>query len=86
MTTPIVLTDPPRIVELKREFSELYEREQQIKFNLRVGQVGQTEISEMEFAEFRKAQIAQEIYDLQHPGELPEDNPTKLFDKPTPIP
>ena len=60
----IVLTDTPRVVELKREFRELDGREQDLKL-LRCGEI---ETPEMVQVRLRKAEIAREIFEMENYG------------------
>ena len=58
----LVLTDAPRVVDLKKEFRELDGREQDLKL-LRCGEI---ETPEMVQVRARKAEIAREIFEMEN--------------------
>lgn len=57
----LVLTDPPRVVELKKEFRELDE----IFEIMRRTHCGELETPEMVHVRARKAEIAREIFEME---------------------
>lgn len=60
----LILTDAPRVVELKREFREMDGREQDLKL-LRCGEL---ETPEMVQVRLRKEEIAREIFEMEFYG------------------
>lgn len=61
----ITLTDPPEIVELKREFRRLDERELELKPCSRAGHITATNATLLAMVRDRKAAIAKEIFQLK---------------------
>jgi hypothetical protein len=62
----IVLTDPPEIVELKREFRLLDAREQELKPTSRAGHISATNATLLASVRQRKEAIARQIFALEH--------------------
>ncbi len=70
LTSPIVLTDPPRVVALRREFYQLDGREEEIKRNARMHAPVDSQ-EELIAVRARKAEIAREIFRPEVLHELP---------------
>ena len=64
----LTLTDPPRVVELKKEFRKLDETEEALKLT----HCGEIETPEMVQVRARKAEIAREIFESRTAG---DENP-----------
>ncbi len=64
MNETIVLTDPPELVELKREFRKLDEQEQQLKPTSRAGQITAAAATLLAGVRARKAEISAECFRL----------------------
>lgn len=64
MSATIVLTDPPELVKLKREFRALDQREQELKESPACVRVALGEVRA------RKAQIARACFQIQSAGRL----------------
>jgi len=62
MNSPIVLTDLPDVVELKREFRQLDQREQQLKPTSRAGHISAAAATALAGVRERKAEIARKIF------------------------
>ncbi len=60
----ICLTDPPAVVDLKREFRKLDAREQELK-PVRGGHIPPEDAAELEAVRARKAAIAREIFNVE---------------------